>query len=380
MPIADAAIESFQINSDGYRIAYHEREGKFGQAFILPFELSPWDIPMPDSARVRSSSEKFGLLPPSIVYDQFSETLSLQDKQVIERLLAREIGMSVRNGYWDRMRQLASEEGVSLSQLVSTIRNGTSAHLAERLIQTALANVNLTSFFRYPDRFELFRDRLIPELAERRKGGRIRIWSVVCATGEEPYSLAMMIAHFLPDLAHRVEIVASDASRDALRDVKAGVYREIPKNWNAPWIDYFTEKGPSAFQVSDAIKRMVRFEHLNLRDPWPVDGGFREPFDIVLPWNILYHLTEDVRLAVVEKIHQRLLPDGYLILGKPYSVLLQGEQWLFHRRSTGSINPVHSSKQPDKDYAARSSSSGRLWGIEEYPLLRISFSTRGSSP
>ncbi len=199
--------------------------------------------------------------------------------------------------------------------------------VAERL------TVGETYFFRNQDHFRVLGEIVTPaRLAARRGTRRLRLLSAGCASGEEPYSLAMWLRESLPDLdAWDLGIVGVDLNSVALEKAASGRYthwslRETPHHLRDK---YFQSQGKQSFRLDPAIQRMVRFERLNLNDP---ARGFWRPgeFDVIFCRNVLMYFSPRAARALVARMAESLAPGGFLFLGTAET--LRGVSQAFHLR------------------------------------------------
>ena len=179
--------------------------------------------------------------------------------------------------------------------------------------------INVTQFFRDPDVYQKLRDNVLPDLIEAKKrmsSRSLRIWSAGCASGEEPYSMAIMVEQALGEETSRwnVRLLGSDFDERSLAAAKAGVYQNLEM---LPGVDaerYFevseTPEGKE-FRLKEEVKRRVRFEKINLL-------AESEPrhFDLVLCRNVLIYFGRKVQTKIIETLTENILRDGYLVLGK----------------------------------------------------------------
>ncbi len=170
-----------------------------------------------------------------------------------------------------------------------------------------------TQFFRTPEHFFVLGRQILPELAPKRE--RIRLWSAGCATGEEAYTMAMVVHRdFLPLYPQvSVEILGTDLSSEAIARAQRGRYlppslRGMPEEYREYVRESFGE-----YEVIPEIRSLVRFELLNLVDEQALCGV--EPVDVLFCRNVLLYLAPEVRRRVVEALVDRLLPGGYFIVG-----------------------------------------------------------------
>ncbi len=167
--------------------------------------------------------------------------------------------------------------------------------------------INVSEFYRNPAQWEHLESKVLLELIVR--SPFLKIWSAGCSTGEEPYSLAIMMARRFPKTSF--SLLATDIDEEVLHKAKEGVYSEkavvnLPKGY---LVKYFTHRGDS-FVVCDEIKRKVRFvKHNLLKDP------FERNFDLILCRNVVIYFTEESKVQLYRKFHGALKPGGILFTG-----------------------------------------------------------------
>lgn len=196
------------------------------------------------------------------------------------------------------------------------------ASVDERVFRALIEGVTVgeTYFFRNSAQFEALRTHVIPDLIERRSAIRsFRFWSAGCATGEEPYSLAILLRDTLPDPASwQVVILATDINSTFLERARAGVYsawsfRETP---NAVRDRYFEQVGSSRWRIASEIRQQVLFARLNLvEDEYPSVMNGTSMQDVILCRNVLIYFDDDTIRAVVRRLYRALTPGGWLIVG-----------------------------------------------------------------
>ncbi|HYH00493.1 MAG TPA: protein-glutamate O-methyltransferase CheR [Terriglobales bacterium] len=177
-----------------------------------------------------------------------------------------------------------------------------------------------TSFFRYPDIFDALQKKVLPELHMRKfweNPRKLRIWSAGCATGEEPYSIAMVLADTLEFMdAWNVQILATDISRHALQHAERGVYAPSDiKNLTPKQVETHFARAGEQFMVKPRIRSLVSFAPLNLAQPMYVGR-----FDCIFCMNVLIYFSEARRSALVQRFHEYLEPGGFLFLGHAETV------------------------------------------------------------
>lgn len=241
-------------------------------------------------------------------------SVSVADVEFVRHLVHERSGIALgaEKGYLveARLAPLAEREGVdSVSALIALVRARPSG-LADDVTE-ALAT-NETSFFRDMHPFDALREEIIPEVVAARGGASPSVWCAATSTGQEPYSVAMLLASSFPHLT-RTSVLATDLSEDVLRRAAAGRYSQLEVNRGLPvtmLVEWFTRSGTD-WQLSEKIRRMVTFRQLNLIRPLPTLG----PFDIVLLRNVLIYFERAQKQAVLREVARTLRPGGYLLLG-----------------------------------------------------------------
>lgn len=197
-------------------------------------------------------------------------------------------------------------------------------------LQTELVEAIMTSetsFFRDVVPFEALRTRILPQLLAARADRRsLTIWSAACSTGQEPYSLAMLLLEHFP-LKRRwpIRIVATDLSRPTLERARAGRYRQIEINRGMPaslLVKYFARDGRE-WVVAPEVRSMVELRLLNLIDPWPSD---LHP-DVIFMRNVLIYFDTPTKKAILERVRRTIAPDGVLFLGATETMLSLDDGW-----------------------------------------------------
>ncbi len=212
-----------------------------------------------------------------------------------------------------RLSPVLREEGLpSIDELISRAERG-DRRLAQRMVDALTTNE--TFFFRDKTPFDHFRNIIIPELVARRPPGKtLRIWCAACSSGQEPFSLVMLIDEMKAQLGGRtVEIHASDISENILTKAKSGLFNQFEVQRGLPTkllLQYFQKEGDN-WRISPDVVKRVNFFKFNLLD----DPRALGQFDIVFCRNVLIYFDRPTRGQIFAKIADRLAPDGYLLLG-----------------------------------------------------------------
>jgi len=186
--------------------------------------------------------------------------------------------------------------------------------LVERDVVDAMTT-NETSFFRDVTPFDALKKTVIPDLLVKRAAERrLSIWCAASSTGQEPYTIAMLLLENFPQLATwNLTFVASDLSRDVLKKAKAGKFSQLEINRGLPatmMVKYFRKQGLE-WEIDAKLRNMIDFREVNLLETWPS----MPPLDLVFIRNVLIYFTQDTKKQILGRIRQLLRPDAYLFLG-----------------------------------------------------------------
>lgn len=212
-----------------------------------------------------------------------------------------------------RLDPVARSAGMgSVAELVAALRGDEGSALHELVVDALTTNE--TTFFRDATAFETMRTVVLPELIERKARSRtLSIWSAGCSSGQEPYSVAMLLREAFDLEGWQVSILGTEVSAAMLERARAGRYGQLETSRGLPpelLARYFHAAG-DGWEVNDSIRAMVRFERHNLVEPWPVFA----PMDLVLMRNVLLYFDRATRGRVLTQARRVLSPDGYLLLG-----------------------------------------------------------------
>lgn len=194
-------------------------------------------------------------------------------------------------------------------------------HDGERSAMIDALTTNKTSFFREAAHFDFVREALLPTLRARR--ARPRWWSAACSSGEEPYSLAILLREHAAELAGSdPPILATDISTRMLEAARAARYdalatADVPRPLLERHFVREQEAGAEpAWRVASAVRALVRFERRNLMDPWPAD----ERFDVIFCRNVMIYFDRPTQQRLVERMEGALAPGGHLFVGHAESM------------------------------------------------------------
>lgn len=219
-----------------------------------------------------------------------------------------------------RIMPIVRRERLSgLDELVQILERRQSPKLAKDVIEAM--TINETYFFRDKTPFDQFRDTLLPALiATRQKERRLRIWSAAASSGQEAYSLAMILEENAAKMpGWKIEILGTDLSDQVLEKARKGIYTQFEVQRGLPMpmlLRHFTQIGES-WQISEAMRNKVTFRQLNLLSDFTALGGF----DLILCRNVLIYFDANRKTDILTRMTRCLTPDGFLTLGASESLI-----------------------------------------------------------
>ena len=241
-----------------------------------------------------------------LVYQHAGIHLSPQKKELVRSRLTKILRTRALTSFQDYYQLVLQDTtGLELTNLLDAI------------------STNQTAFWREPKHFEFLGQDLIPALVKRTGGAlKWRFWSAGCSSGEEPYTLAMVLLSYLgnKDLSG-VKIYASDINTQVLSQAQRGIYpisrvEPLPQEWRK----HFFQKGVNQWEgyvrVKPEVKQLVEFFHLNLMAAFP----FKEEFEVIFCRNVMIYFEKPTQTEVVNKFHRCLKPGGHLFIGHSESL------------------------------------------------------------
>lgn len=263
-----------------------------------------------------------------------SGAISAGSFEYLRRLMLRRTGTELDAGkkylVEARLFAVAMREGFgSPAALLEGLQTEEEWGVLHRKVAEAMLNCE-TSFFRdlYP--FEAMREVILPELIRKRESTRtLNLWCAAASSGQEAYSIAMMLLEHFPRLAGwKIRLIASDVSESILERARAGVFGHVEVNRGLParLLVRFFERVDTQWRIAEQPRRMIEFQQINLAGAWPT----LPPMDVVLLRNVLLYFGPETRGTVLRKVSQLLKADGYLFMGG-------GETSLYSDRSFESV-------------------------------------------
>lgn len=242
-----------------------------------------------------------------------------QFRQFLEDACGISLGDNKQYLVTNRIRRILEENNIgSFGELVRVLKQGFNRKLKDQVIDSMTTNE--TFWFRdiYP--YDHFKNTLLPQLMAptNRMFGPVRIWSAACSSGQEPYSISMMVEEYkrqaMGNLTRPVQIVATDLSPTMLDQARRGEYDKLSvmRGLSAERLErYFDNPDPTLWRVKSLVKERIDFRSLNLMDSYAALGKF----DIVFCRNVLIYFSAELKRDILQKIHASLRPQGLLFLG-----------------------------------------------------------------
>jgi chemotaxis protein methyltransferase CheR len=254
------------------------------------------------------------------------------DFQTVVRLVREQTGIVLGDHKRDlvygrlskRLRAMGMEDFAGYCELVESEEG-----VAERRQMVNAITTNLTGFFREPHHFEFLGSTVLAALKRDKQTTqrRLRLWSAGCSSGEEPYSIAMILRD---SLAHEAagwdaRILATDIDTDVLARARSGLYDEeradaVPAGFR----NRFLRKLPGGkVEMADPLKSLITFKPLNLFDPWPMKG----PFDAIFCRNVVIYFSKEDQRTLFGRFADMLVPGGYMFIGHSETLFRVSDQF-----------------------------------------------------
>lgn len=221
-----------------------------------------------------------------------------------------------------RLTPVARDLGLgSIDDLIGQIKKGADESLRTRVIDAMTTNESF--FFRDNTPFDTLRENVLPQIVAARKAkgvNKIRIWSAACSSGQEPYTIAMLLEENKAKFGDmKFEIIATDLSTEIVQKAKEGKYSQFEVQRGLPitlLIKYFAHVGEQ-WQINEAMRNAVRFQTFNLLDSY---GGLGK-FDVIYCRNVLIYFDQETKASILNRMADIVAPDGALYLGGAESVI-----------------------------------------------------------
>jgi chemotaxis protein methyltransferase CheR len=251
---------------------------------------------------------------------------SLSDRRLLQlsEFVAAGIGLHFPRDRWSELerRTISAAGDFGFTDTEALIEWLFSSPLTREQIEILASHLTIaeTYFWREPKIFEALCEQILPELVRSRKEQKrsLRIWSAGCASGEEPYSIAIALRRVIPAAENRqVTIMATDINPQVLRKAVTGVYTGGSFRNEPPWLkkEYFNRNEDGRFEVRPYIRKMVTFAYLNLaKDIYPSPMNNTNAMDLIFCRNVLMYFSPEHALRIIESLHRSLVDGGWLIV------------------------------------------------------------------
>ncbi|MDD2898933.1 MAG: protein-glutamate O-methyltransferase [Desulfuromonadaceae bacterium] len=241
----------------------------------------------------------------TLIYDHAGIKMPPAKKTMLEARLQKRLKANAITSFEEYSEYVFSQEG-RMTELI---------HLID------VVTTNKTDFFREPGHFDFMVKTALPAILQARgdiNRDPVRIWSAGCSTGEEPYTLAMVLSEFSagrPDF--KVAITASDICTQVLQTARTGIYPEertdpIPLNLKKKYLMRSREKSKALVRISPELRSLITFKRINFMDD---DLGITEKMDIIFCRNVVIYFDKPTQQTLMRKFHKQLRPGGYLFIG-----------------------------------------------------------------
>ncbi len=236
--------------------------------------------------------------------------------QEISRIIYQQCGISLKSGkealvrarLMKRLRALQIRSVKEYMDLISSEKGRTEIGTLIDVMTT-----NKTSFFRESAHFDYLAEEILPGLDQR----RLRFWSAACSSGEEPYTLAMVLREAIPSIDQKdILILSTDISNEMLETARAGVYSHdrmagIPRPYVQKYFERDTNGSGDHYRVGPGLRKLIRLAPLNLMQPWPMKGSF----NVVFCRNVMIYFDRPTQQRLVNRFWDLLEPGGFLFVG-----------------------------------------------------------------
>jgi chemotaxis protein methyltransferase CheR len=245
-------------------------------------------------------------------------SIEREEFEYVSSLIRSDAGLVLEKGkeylVEARLRPLAQEAGlISVQDFIQRLRMPTATVMRRRVVEAMTTNE--TSFFRDLHPFESLRKTVLPQvIANRRDERKILIWSAACSTGQEAYTIAMIIREHFPELLNwTCKIIGTDLSRDVVARARAGRFTQLEVNRGMPiqYLSRYFVRDKLDWEIKKELRSMVEFVEMNLTTAWPP----LPRMDIIFLRNVLIYFDVATKRKIFEGVRRQLRNDGCLLLG-----------------------------------------------------------------
>lgn len=236
-----------------------------------------------------------------------------------------------------RLVPLAQSWGLSgIEDMVQVLKRGTDKRLSSAV--TEAMTTNETSFFRDKSPFDDLKLHILPALIDARKDIKtLRFWCSAASSGQESYSVIMLLQESFPDILQnwKIEFLATDISNTMLTRAEAGVYTqfEVQRGLPIQYLMKYFSQCTAGWQLNDSVRKRVSFKNQNLLETFHLLGKF----DLIFCRNVLIYFENSVKQQILERMHHQMKPDGYLMMGAAETVLGITDKYSRFKKCTSAV-------------------------------------------
>ncbi len=252
----------------------------------------------------------------------------------ISRILYQHTGIALHDGKQElvksRLGKRLRATGLgSIREYLKYVEKDKSGRELHEMIN--VLTTNKTNFFREADHFDFLREFVLPKLLESK--GKKQIWSAGCSTGEEPYTIAMLLREVIPNAeAINFKILATDISDTALAQARKAEYSEdkldgVPPEFLKKYFERVGDGERKIWRIKDSVRKLVSVAKLNLMDPWPMKG----PFQVIFCRNVMIYFDKPTQQRLVKRFWDILEKGGYLFVGHSESLTTTNKDFTYVR-------------------------------------------------
>ena len=274
-------------------------------------------------------SNYLGTIDNSISEKQFQEISSLVKKIA---------GINLHNGKRELVKARLSKRTRelklhNLQEYINFVKHDKSGSEIIKMLDAL--STNLTYFFRESQHFDFMCNNVLPGIISKGKR-KLRIWSAGCSSGEEPYTIGMLLNETIPNLHNwDAKILATDLSTKVLRIASVGQYsaerfRETPKYLINQYFNKISSAGKPTFKVKPSVRNLISFARLNLMENWPMQG----PMDMIFCRNVMIYFDKQTQAELLSRFYKLLAPGGFLFLGHSESLTGGGHNFRYCQPAT----------------------------------------------
>ena len=259
--------------------------------------------------------------------------LSQEDFDLVQSMLAQRVGIALSGDKQylvvNRLTPLVrSFQFDSLHSLIMSLKTGGNSRLWDEVVDVLA--VHETFFFRDQAPFQQLEREILPAICREaeQSGRKIHIWSAGCSTGQEAYSIGMLLLEIAPQLASQVKIMGSDVSSKVLQAAEQGIFRpfEVSRGLSPQRLRRFFEPAEQSWRAIDTLRAMMEWQNFSLAGPWPS----LPTFDLILLRNVMVYFDAKVRESLVHKLHPQLRRGGRLVIGSAESLMAYRHAFRLH--------------------------------------------------